>query len=107
METSTFDARDELELIVLDNNKQRVLLDVKILYTNVPVSKAIEISIRCLRSVDHAPHIERSTLKLVLKLAVTGVYFNCKKIILPKRRPSIGRMFGSDIGKYLYEIVQV
>ena len=77
IDTSTIDAHKKLELIALDDNEQIVPLDVKILYTNVPVSEAKEIALRCLYSSDHSPDLERSTLKLLLKLAVTNVHFKC------------------------------
>ena len=60
-ETSTHDARKELELIVLDDNEPIVSLDIKRFHTNMPVSEAIGIALICLHSSDHAPDIERST----------------------------------------------
>ena len=45
------------------------------MYTNVPVSEAIEIVLREYYKTDYAPDIEHSTLKKQLKLAVTNVYF--------------------------------
>ena len=62
VETTVIDARTELEQIVLNENEQIISLDVKILYTNVPVSEAIKIVLRCF-DCDHATDIERSTLK--------------------------------------------
>ena len=44
------------------------------MYTNVFVSDAIDIALK-LYTTDYAPDIERSTLKLQLKLAVTNNYF--------------------------------
>ena len=43
-----------------------ISLDVKSLYTNVPVSEAIDTALRCLYSSEHAPDIERSTLTHLL-----------------------------------------
>ena len=43
----------------------------------MPVSDAIEIALRCLYSSDHAPDLERSTLKLMLKFAEKNIHFNC------------------------------
>ena len=54
IETST---RKEFKLIVLDDNKQIVSLDFKILYTKVPVSESIEIALKSLYSGDNAPDI--------------------------------------------------
>ena len=45
------------------------------MYTKVQVSEAIEVALRSLYSSDNAPDIERSTLKILLKLAVTKVHF--------------------------------
>ena len=53
--------------------EQSVSLDVKDLHINLPVSEAIEFAPRCLYSIDIRPDIERSTLKLRHKLAVTNV----------------------------------
>ena len=41
--------------------------------------KATRLALKCLYSSDHAPDIERSTLKLLLKLAVTNVHFKYNK----------------------------
>ena len=75
IETSTLETRKKLEMLVLDENEQTISLDVKSLYTNVPVSEAMEIALRSLYSGDDAPQIDKSTLKLLLKLAVTNVHF--------------------------------
>ena len=47
-ETSTLDARKELELFVLDDNEQIVSLDVKSFDTNVTLLEAIEVPLRFL-----------------------------------------------------------
>ena len=60
---------------MLDENERNVLLDNKSLYTNVPVSEAIEIVLCKLYITDYASDIEGSTLKMLLKLAVTKVFF--------------------------------
>ena len=73
IETSTLDARRKLGSIKLCPGESIVSLDVKSLYTNVPVNEAIEIALRSLYSSAHAPEILRSTLKTILKLAVTNV----------------------------------
>ena len=76
IETSSLIARQKYE--TLEVNAQTVSLDVKSLYTIVPVSEAIESALRCPYSSNTPPVIERSTLKLLLKLAVT-------KVILKKK----------------------
>ena len=58
----------------------RQYLDVKSLYTNVPVEEAIEIALRELHSSNLAPDISRSAMKILLKLAVTNVHFKCNGI---------------------------
>ena len=79
IEASTLDARRQLESIKLGSVESIVSLDVKSLYTNVPVNEAIEIALRSLYSSDHAPEISRSTLKALLKLALTNVWFKCNE----------------------------
>ena len=75
IETSSLIAREKLETLELEANEQIVSLKVKNLYTSVPVSEAIELILRCLYSSYILPDIERSTLKLLLKPAITKVYF--------------------------------
>ena len=74
IETSRLQAREKLENIELEENEQIISLDVKCLYTNVPASEAIEITLPSLYSSDNALDIERSTLKLLMKLALTDVH---------------------------------
>ena len=78
IETSKLQAREKLESVQLEENKQKNFLDVKSLHTNVPDSEAIEIALRSLYSSDNAPDIERSTIKLLLKLAVHKFPFKSK-----------------------------
>ena len=59
---------------------QIVSLDVKRLYTNVPVGEAIKIALRELYSSNLAPEITRSAMKRLLKLAVKNVHFKCNSI---------------------------
>ena len=75
IETLTLDARRKLESIKLEPDESLVSLDVKSLNTFAPVIEAIEIALRSLYSSDHAPEMSRSTLKTILKLAVTNVCF--------------------------------
>ena len=77
IETSTLDARKKLESIKFGPDVSRVSLDVKSSYTNVPVNEAIEVALRSLYLSDHAPDMSRSTLKMLLKVAVTNVCFKC------------------------------
>ena len=80
IETNTPDAKNALESLTLEDGEQIVCLDVKSLYTNVPVEEAIEIALRGLRSSNLAPGIPRSAMKSLLKLAVTNVHFKYKGI---------------------------
>ena len=80
IETNTQDARKALESLTLEDDEQIVSLDVKSLYTNVPVGEAIEIALRELYSSNLAPDIPRSAMKSLLKLAVTNVHFKCNGI---------------------------
>ena len=57
-----------------------VSLDVKSLYTNVPVEEAIEIARKELYSSDEVPEIPSSAMKSLLRLAVTNVHFKCNKM---------------------------
>ena len=77
IETSTTDARRKLESIKLGPDESIVSVDVKRLYTNVLVSEAIEIARRSLYSSVHAAEMSRSTLKTLLKPALTNICFKC------------------------------
>ena len=71
------DARSKLESIKLGPGESIVSLHAKSLYTNVPVNETIEIALKSLYSSDHAPEMSKSTLKTLLKLAVTNVCLKC------------------------------
>ena len=55
-----------------------VSLDEKSQNKNFPVNEAIEIALRSRYSSDHFPEVSRSSLKTLLKLAVTKVCFKCR-----------------------------
>ena len=80
IETSSKDARAALEAIKLNEVELVVSLDVKSLYTNVPVEGAIEIALKELYSSDEISEIPRSAMKSLLRLAVTNIHFKCKKM---------------------------
>ena len=63
IDTNTKDARAALEAIKLHEDELVVSLDVKSLYTNVPVEEAIEIALKELYSSDEVPEIPRSAMK--------------------------------------------
>ena len=60
---------------MLDDNKQIISLDKNVYTQKKPVSKAIEISLRCLFSIDHAPVLERSTKKNSVKIGFHSYSF--------------------------------
>ncbi|XP_075247191.1 uncharacterized protein LOC142340502 [Convolutriloba macropyga] len=70
IETSSKDARAALEAIKLNEVELVVSLDVKSLYTNVPVEGAIEIALKELYSSDEISEIPRSAMKSLLRLAI-------------------------------------
>ena len=80
IETYTNDSRRTLEQIKLEKDEQILSLDVKILYTNVPVKEAIDIALRSLYASDYKPDIPKTTVKRLLELAVTNVHFKCNEI---------------------------
>ena len=80
IETNSKGARSALEATKLDEDELVVSLDVKSLYTNVPVEEAIEIALKELYSSDEVPEIPRSAMKSLLRLAVTNVHFKCNKM---------------------------
>ena len=80
IETNTQCARKSLESLTLEDDEQIVSLDVKSLYTNLPVGEAIEIALRKHYSSNLAPDIPRSAMKSLLKLAVMNVRFKCNGI---------------------------
>ena len=57
VETNTDEARETIENIDLDPDETIISLDVKSLYTNVPLKKAIEIALQKLYSHESPPEI--------------------------------------------------
>ena len=78
-ETNSKGARAALEATKLDEDELVVSLDVKNLYTNVPVEEAIEIALKELYSSDEVPEIPRSAMKSLSRLLVTNFHFKCNK----------------------------
>ena len=54
-----------------------ISLDVKSLYTNVPLKEAIDIALRKLYEQDEPPSVARKTMKRLLNMAVSQVHFKC------------------------------
>ena len=77
IETNTKEARETIENIALDPDETIISLDVKSLYTNVPLKEAIEIVLQKLYSQESPPEIRRAIMKRLLNMAVSKVYFKC------------------------------
>ena len=77
IETNTKEAREKIENIALDPDETIISLDVKRLYTNVPLKEAIEIALQKLYSQESPTEIQRATMKRLLNMAVSKVYFKC------------------------------
>ena len=77
IEINTKDATETIENIALDPDETIIPLDVKSLFTNVLLKKAIEIALQKLCSHESPPEIQRATMKKILKMAVSKVYFEC------------------------------
>ena len=79
IETNSLDAREILESTNLEPNENLISLDVKSLYTNVPLEEAIDIALRKLYEQDEPPSIARKTIKRLLNMAVSQVHFKCNE----------------------------
>ena len=77
IETNTKEAREKIENIALDPDETIISLDVKSLYTNVPLKEAIKIALQKLYSQESPPEIQRATMKRLLNMAISKVYFKC------------------------------
>ena len=77
IEMNTQMAREILEKTELFSDESIISLDVKSLYTNVPLKEAIEIALRRLYEQINPPKTSRKTMKKLLNFAVSKVHFNC------------------------------
>ena len=77
IETNTQMAREILEKKELDSDESITCLDVKSLYTNVPLKEAVEIALRRLYEQTNPPEISRKIMKKLLNLPVKKVHFKC------------------------------
>ena len=68
-------AMEILEKTELDSDKSIISLDVKSLYTNVPLKEAVEIALRRLYEQINPPETSRKTMKKLLNLAGSKVHF--------------------------------
>ena len=77
IETSNTDMKKRLTDVQLLDDEDFFSLDVKSLYTNVPVAEAIDIACHVLYNSDSAPEIDRDSYKQLMQLTVTDVNFMC------------------------------
>ena len=80
IETSTQRSKEALEKVKLEENEHLFSLDVKSLYTNVPVQEAIEIAVRKAYAQPNKPSMRKSVFKKLLELAVCNVHFKANGI---------------------------
>ena len=70
-------ARGILEKYELNSDGSIISLNVKNLYTNVPLKEAVEIALRRFYEQINPPETSRKTMKKLLNLAVGKVHFKC------------------------------
>ena len=70
-------AREILEKTELDSDESIISLDVKSLYTNVPLKQVVVIALRRLYEQFNPPETSRKTMKKQLNLAVSKVHVKC------------------------------
>ena len=73
IETNSKDDRKSLEATKLKEDELVLSLDVRGLYTNVPVEGAIKIALKELYSSYEIPEVPRSNTQSCLRLALTNV----------------------------------
>ena len=78
--TNNQTAREILEKTELSSDESIISLDVKSLYTNFPLSEAVEIALRRLYEQVNTPETSRKTMKKLLKLVVSRVHFKCNDL---------------------------
>ena len=77
--TNNVAARVMIKNIKLDSDESIISLDVKNLYTNVPLKDVIDIALKTLYSQNELPDLSRSTRKRFLYMAVSNVHFECNE----------------------------
>ena len=70
-------AREVLEKTELDSDESIISLDVKSLYTNVPLEEAVEKALRRLYEQVNPPETSSKTMKKLLNLAVSKLHYRC------------------------------
>ena len=77
IEMNTQMAREILEKTEVDSDDSIISIDVKSLYTYVPLKEAVEIALRRLYEQVNPPETSRKTMKKLLSLAVSKVHIKC------------------------------
>ena len=85
IKTNTQMAREILEKTELDSEESIISHDVKSLYTNVPLKKAVEKALRRLYEQVNPSETYRKTMKKLLNLAVSKVHFKCNGLWYVKK----------------------
>ena len=70
-------AREILEKTEIDSDESIISLDVKSMYTNVPLREAAEIALRRIFEQVNPPETSRKNTKKLLNLAVSKAHFKC------------------------------
>ena len=94
IKTNTEAARVMIENTNLDSDESIMSLNVKNLYTIVPLKDVIDIALKTLYSQNELPDLSRCTRKRFLYMAVSNVHFKCNK-------KSYGQKDGLAIGASL------
>ena len=107
IKTNTQMAREILEKTELDSEESIISHDVKSLYTNVPLKKAVEKALRRLYEQVNPSETYRKTMKKLLNLAVSKVHFKCNGLwYVKKKQFSNGRLPCSNIGLFVAQRVR-
>ena len=100
IETNSIDAREISESTNLEPNENFISLDMKILYTNVPLKEAIDIALRNLYEQDEPPTNARKNMNRLLNMAVIQVHFKCKETCyVQKNGLAMGASFAVILAK--------
>ena len=75
IETSTRQFSEKIRKLRLPDDETVFSMDVKSLYTNVPVREAIDLACDALYSSEEVPRVSRATVKTLMDIAVTEVWF--------------------------------
>ena len=77
IETSTINIKRDLMEVSLEEDEVIVSLDVKSLYTIVPVLESVDLAADILYKSEELPPVDKETFKDLMRMAVTNVYFMC------------------------------